>query len=157
MTLLWEKKCSSSTSFINCVTASFRAKDTGHSFLVNLSLHCLEKIIWILYFLVNHKQTLIHTLSGGTGIITSLMKDRVFLLVMKSNQEMKQVSLLVSRHSHQILIFKLSTYNLKSIKLQGQLSCSSKDTIFTIPLEENSVFILFLSLKNLIIILFYAY
>lgn len=62
---------------------------------------------------------------------------------MASKQEMKQVSLLVSKHSHQILIFKLSIHDVKSIKLQEQLPCSSKDTIFTIPLEENSIFILF--------------
>lgn len=55
LTLLWEKN-SSSTSFINCVTASFRAKDTAHSSLVNLSLLSLEKIFSILYFLMNHKQ-----------------------------------------------------------------------------------------------------
>lgn len=56
-TLLWEKKSSSSTSFINWITTSFRAKDTAHSSLVNLSLLCLEKIVSILYLLVNHKQT----------------------------------------------------------------------------------------------------
>lgn len=105
----------------------------------------------------SESQTVIATFSGGTGIIKSLRKDRVFLFVMKSKKEMKQVSLLVCRHGHQILIFKLSTYGVKSIKLLGQLSCNSKDTIFTVPLEENSAFILFLSLKHLIIILFYAY
>lgn len=59
---------------------------------------------------------------------------------MTSKQEMKQVSLLVSRHSHQILLFKLSTYDIKSIKLQEKLPYSSKDTIFTIPFRGEQYF-----------------
>lgn len=154
-TLLWKKK--QQLHFLRYLCHSHFQSKRYCSLLLSKLISALLRENNLDSLPSSESQTVIATFSGGTGIIKSLRKDRVFLFVMKSKKEMKQVSLLVCRHGHQILIFKLSTYDVKSIKLLGQLSCNSKDTIFTVPLEENSAFILFLSLKHLIIILFYAY